>query len=153
MIRRLMMPLTSVVVALYAGPAFAQDAFAAPIERGPTPLMDSASAACMNGFAPLRVEAEARGKLIKAASERHAPPDEACKLIGDFGQSQIKMIKYIDANSTQCGIPPETVDQLRAGYKHTEAMQKMVCAVARRAQMRGPAGPVGDFDDIGPFHP
>jgi hypothetical protein len=153
MIRYLIAPLTSVVVALYAGRACAQDAFAAPIERGPAPLMDGASEACMNGFAPLRVEAEARGKLIKATSERHAPPDEACKLIGNFRQSQIKMIRYIDANATQCGIPPETGDQLRAGYKHAEAMQKSVCAVAQRAQLRGPAGPVGDFDDLGPLHP
>ena len=146
MIRYLIVPLISVVVALYAGHAFAQDTFAAPIERGPAALMmDGASEACITGFAPLRVEAEVRGKLIKAASERHAPPDEACKLIGDFRQSQIKMIKYINANSTQCGIPPETGDQLRAGYKNTEAMQKIVCAVARRAQGRGPAGPVGDF--------
>jgi hypothetical protein len=60
---------------------------------------------CMKGFVPLRDEAEARGKLIKAASERHAPPDEACKLIGNFGQAEIKMIKYIDANATKCGIP------------------------------------------------
>ncbi len=46
---------------------------------------------------PLREEAEKRGKLIKAASERHAPPDEACKLIGNFGQAEIKMIKYVES--------------------------------------------------------
>jgi hypothetical protein len=40
----------------------------------------------MKNFMPLREEAEKRGKLIKAASERHAPPDEACKLIESFGQ-------------------------------------------------------------------
>jgi hypothetical protein len=94
-------------------------------------------------------EAERRGKLIKAASERHAPPDEACELIESFHHSQIKMIKYIEANSATCGILPEIADQLRAGRRNTEAMQKVVCAVARRAQRRGPAGPVGDFDDIG----
>jgi hypothetical protein len=103
---------------------------------------------CMKGFVPLRDEAEARGKLIKAASERHAPPDEACKLIGNFGQAEIKMIKYIDANATKCGIPAQIGDRLKAGYKNTEAMQNKVCAVARQAQMRGPAGPVGDFDDV-----
>ncbi len=103
----------------------------------------------MNGFAPLRAEAEARGKLIKAASERHAPPDETCKLIGNFRQSEVKMIKYIEANSATCGISPELADQLRTGHRNTETMQKMVCAVAQRAQRRGPAGPVGDFDDIG----
>ena len=51
----------------------------------------------MKEFVPLREEAEKRGKLIKAASERHAPPDEACKLIGNFGQAEIKMIKYVES--------------------------------------------------------
>src|ERR1700732_4754642 len=96
---------------------------------------------CMKGFMPLREEAEKRGKLIKAASDRHSPPDEACKLIGNFGQSEIKMIKYIEANATKCGIPPQVGDQLKAGHKNTEAMQKKVCTVAQQAQSRGPAGP------------
>jgi hypothetical protein len=33
--------------------------------------------ACTKEFVPLRREAEERGKLIKAASERHAPPNDA----------------------------------------------------------------------------
>ena len=116
-----------------------EDSVAAPAERD----------ACRKEFVPLRREAEERGKLIKAASERHAPPDEACELIGNFAQSEIKMIKYVDANSTKCGIPPQVGDQLRAGHKNTEAMQKKVCAMAQQATRGGPARPVGDFDHIG----
>jgi len=142
-IRRLIVPLTVAAFTLHAGQAFAQGASPAPL-----PGQDAASEACMKEFAPLRQEAEARGKLIKAASERHAPPEEACKLIGGLGQSEIRMIKYIEANSATCGISPEIADQLRAGHMHTEAMRKIVYAVARRAQRGGPAGPVGDFDDI-----
>src|SRR6266403_4161208 len=55
---------------------------AAPM--GPPPQAGGANEACMKGFVPLREEAEKRGKLIKAASERHAQPDEACKLIESF---------------------------------------------------------------------
>ena len=50
-------------------------------------------AECMKGFMPLREDAEKKGKLIKAASERHAQPDEACKLIGAYSQAEVKMIK------------------------------------------------------------
>jgi hypothetical protein len=103
----------------------------------------------MKEFVPLRQEAEARGKLIRAASARRAPAAEACELIGNFGRSEIRMIRYVDANSTRCGIPPQVADQLRAGHQNTEAMQKKVCTVAQQEQWRGPAGPVGDFDDIG----
>ncbi|MEK9279691.1 MULTISPECIES: hypothetical protein [unclassified Bradyrhizobium] len=96
---------------------------------------------CMKAFIPLREEAEKRGKLIKAASDRHAPPDEACKLIGAFSQAESKMIKYIDSHAAKCGIPPQIGDQMKAGHKNTEAMQKKVCNVAQQMQQRGPAGP------------
>jgi hypothetical protein len=96
---------------------------------------------CMKEFMPLREEAEKRGKLIKAASDRHAPPDEACKLIANFGQAETKMIQYIQAHSAQCGIPPQIADQLKAGHKNTEALKTKVCAVAQQVQQRGPAGP------------
>ncbi len=96
---------------------------------------------CMKGFMPLRTEAEKRGKLIKAASERHAAPDEACKLIGNFGQAEIKMIKYVETHVSQCGIPPQVIEQLKTGHKNTENMQQRVCSMAQQAQQHGPAGP------------
>ena len=94
----------------------------------------------MKGFVPLREEAEKRGKLIKAASDRHAPPDEACKLIGNFGQAETKMIKYVESHAAKCGIPPQIPEQLKNGHKNTENLLKKVCAAAQQAQ-RGPAGP------------
>jgi hypothetical protein len=97
----------------------------------------------MKGFVPLREEAEKRGKLIKAASDRHAMPDEACKLIGNFSQAELKMIKFVEANGAKCGIPPQIGAQMKDGHKNTEAMQKKVCTVAQQMQNqpRGPAGP------------
>jgi len=121
---------------------------AAPIagsafERGPAPPSQAGGPSddCMKGFVPLREEAEKRGKLIKAASDRHAPPDEACKLIGNFGQAEIKMIKYVESHAAKCGIPPQISDQLKNGHKNTENMQKKVCQVAQQQQQKGPAGP------------
>ena len=96
---------------------------------------------CMKGFLPLREDAEKRGKMIKAASERHAPPVEACKLIGNFGQAEIKMIKYVEANAAKCGIPPQIPEQLKNGHKNTEVMLKKVCDAAASGGQRGPSGP------------
>ena len=114
---------------------FASSPFAAPPTQGGPP--DD----CMKGFLPLREEAEKRGKLIKAASERHAPPAEACKLIGNFAQVEVKMIKYIEAHTATCGIPPQILDQLKNGHKGTEGMQQKVCGVAEQMQKQAPAGP------------
>lgn len=98
---------------------------------------------CMKAFMPLREEAEKRGKLIKAASDRHAPPDEACKLIRNFSQAETKMIKYIEVHAAKCGIPPNVGAQMKDGHKNTEAMATKVCNVAQQMQNqpRGPAGP------------
>ena len=97
-------------------------------------------AECMKGFMPLREDAEKKGKLIKAASERHAPPDEACKLISAYSQAEVKMIKYVESHAASCGIPAQVADQLKGGHKSTDALEKKVCAVAQQqAQGGGPA--------------
>jgi hypothetical protein len=119
---------------------------AAPVGGGggmmaPPPQAGGAGDDCMRGFIPLREEAERRGKLIKAASDRHATPDEACKLIGNFGQAEIKMINYVETHTAKCGIPQQVADQLKNGHRNTEALQKKVCTVAQQVQQRAPAGP------------
>jgi hypothetical protein len=112
-------------------------------ERAPAPPSQTGGPPddCMKSFLPLREEAEKRGKLIKAASERKAGPDEACKLIGNFGKAETKMIKFIEANSARCGIPPSVAEQMKTGHKNTENTLKNVCGAAQQAQQRGPAAP------------
>jgi hypothetical protein len=123
---------------------------AAPLAGGPGAFAPPApptqggggpSAACMSGFVPLREDAEKKGKLIKAAGERHAPPDEACKLIGNYNQAEVRMIKYVEANTTKCGIPGQVADQLKTGHKNTEALLTKVCGVAEQMKNRPAAGP------------
>ena len=95
----------------------------------------------MKGFVPLREEAEKRGKLIKAAIERHAQPDEACKLVENYSSAELKMMEYVKLNSAKCGIPPQISEQMKKGHVGTEAMIKKVCGMAQAGQQRGPAGP------------
>lgn len=110
--------------------------FAPPQQAGPPGGED-----CMKGFMPLRQEAEKRGTAIKAASERRAPPEEACKLITAFAQSEIKMINYIKANKQKCGIPDNVGAQMQTGHKNTEGMRQKVCAVAQQQRNGGGGGP------------
>jgi hypothetical protein len=115
-------------------PPFGTSPFAAP------PTQTGAVDECMTQFLPLREEAEKRGKLIKAASDKHATPDEACKLIGNFAQAEVKMLKYVETNAARCGIPPQISEQLKRGHQGTETLQKKVCAAAAQMQ-KGPSGP------------
>jgi hypothetical protein len=100
-----------------------------------------AGADCMKEFVPLREDAEKKGQMIKAASDRHAAADEACKLIRNFGQAELKMIKYVETHAIKCGIPAQVPDQLKSGHKNTENMQTKVCAVAQQQLQKGPTGP------------
>jgi hypothetical protein len=121
---------------------------AAPITGGaPTQPMGAPPSAaagpsevCMKGFVPLREEAEKRGKLIKASMERHAQPDETCKLIESYSQAELKMMKYVQLNQAKCQIPPQISEQMKKGHEGTQATLKR-CTAAAQAQQRGPAGP------------
>jgi hypothetical protein len=134
-----------------AGPAWAQ---------GP-----SNSQACFQAFTPLREEAEGRARLVKAASERHASREEGCRLIGEFAQSEIRMIKYLEANSVACAAPKRIAAELKASHQHTEAVRIKVCAagpqkpgsadgfdgvgsISLRPEPAQSRGPVGDFDKV-----
>ena len=166
---RLIVPLTAALVIVHGAQVFAQSAFPAPLPNqsaapanaspfppvngaapsaavgAPSPFPSQGAApvsgaafggapqppaagggadACMKGFLPLREDAEKRGKLI-----------------GNFGQAELKMIKYVETNSAKCGIPAQIADQLRNGHKNTEKMQKQVCGMAAQVQARGAAGP------------
>ena len=83
----------------------------------------------MKQFMPLREEAQKRGNMIKAAGDRHAGPDEACKLIKNFAQAEIKMMTYVEKNAAKCGIPPQVTDQLKNGRKNTELLQTRVATL------------------------
>ena len=105
---------------------------------------------CMKDFMPLREEAEKRGKLIKAASERHAPPDEACKLIGNFGQAEIKMIKYVETHAAKCGIPPQirrpVEERPQEHREHAEeSLRRGAAAAAKRPGRPEPERSAGFF--------
>jgi hypothetical protein len=108
----------------------------APGPQGSTAMMEQ----CMKEFLPLRGEAEKRGKLLRAASDKHVGPAEACKLIKSFGAAESKMITYVESHGSKCGIPPQVNEQLKKGHQNTENMTQKVCGVAQQAA-RGPAGP------------
>ncbi|WP_316198752.1 MULTISPECIES: hypothetical protein [unclassified Bradyrhizobium] len=124
---------------------------------------------CTVELVSLRGEAEQRSRLIKAASDRHAPPDEACRLIGSFEQAEAKMVKYVETHAHACGISVQVSDQLKSGHENTKRLLQKVCALAEQVtqqpagkagpDMLGPAptaptrvwppnGPTGDFESI-----
>ena len=110
--------------------------FGAPQQQGGPP---PGALECQNGFTSLKSEAEAKAKAIQAAGKRKASPQEACKLIGAFSQSELKMIKFVETNTVKCQIPPQAAEQMKKGHANTEQLLTKVCAAA--ANGGGPQGP------------
>jgi hypothetical protein len=171
--RRLIAPLTAATILAFIGDdARAQRAFPAPLPgqtarpdqpNGSAPSANLMSPFPSNGASPiaaapqeeipdecqqeirsLRAEVEKRGRWIKAAADRRASSDEACKLIDNYGQAEIKLIDYVESHAAKCRFPTDIRDRLKNGRKTTEATQKKTCT-ALQMQKRGPAGPTGDF--------
>jgi hypothetical protein len=92
---------------------------------------------CFKDFMALRQDAEKHGLAIKAAGERKATPQEACKLFNALVTAERKMVKYVEANGTWCGIPAQVLTQLKDGDKQASQARDRICQVASR----GPAGP------------
>ncbi len=109
---------------------------------------------CIKEFFKLRDDTELKGKAIKAANDRKAPPKEACQLFGAFVAAQSKMLKYASENTTWCGIPPQVVENLKLGVTKMSEVRNRICQAAASPMQQGPSlsdaltSPVPDSNNI-----
>jgi hypothetical protein len=87
----------------------------------------------------LRDETQKSANAINQAGQRKAPPAEACKLFKNFLAAENRMIKAVENNGPQCGLPPDVSKQIRAGHARAEQLANQVCEAAARGGL--PAGP------------
>ena len=95
---------------------------------------------CYREFAPLKAEAEKRGLAVKNATERKdkAPREEVCTLLKRYSEAEGAIVKFIKANASQCGIPPEAGTSMQQNHARTQKTVQGVCSGAG-----GPAKPTG----------
>jgi hypothetical protein len=126
------------------GNAPAQASFpGAPSSALAMPPTQGGADECMKNFLPLRQEAEKRGHLLKEAGDKKVTAEEACKLINNFIQAEVKMMKYVDTNAARCGIPPQISEQLKKGHAGSEGMRARICGAAAQMKNQAAAGPTG----------
>jgi hypothetical protein len=124
------------------------DPFAGPAARGlglgpaPAPPPQQAQQEpppCVTQFFKLRDDAQNKAKAIQKASDRKAPPKEACHLFNVFAAAEAKVLKYAVDNKTSCGVPDDIIKQIKAGHERTNEIKTKVCQLA--AAPPRPAGP------------
>jgi hypothetical protein len=103
---------------------------------------------CANEFIPLRQEVEKNGKAVKAAIDAKADRAEICNGLKRFTAAEAKFIKYLETNAGWCGIPPDAIQQVKAGYGHSTKLRDRACAAGPTAGPRIAPGP-GLSDALG----
>jgi hypothetical protein len=135
--------------AIAAGPAAAQFQPVQPqAPQGEPPP-------CIKEFLRMRGDAQKKADSIRMASERKAPPKEACNLFNAFSAAELKLIKYATDNAVWCGIPPDIIASMKKGHAQTADLRTKVCQAAA-APMRPTApslsdaltGPLPDVNNI-----
>ena len=142
------LPLALMILLASAATSRAQMTLGAPIgggfgAPGQTPFgtpPQQQQPPCVANFMPLRLDAQKRADAIKAAAGRHAPPQELCNLFGQFSDAEGKMIQFIKANATACGIPAQALTASQANHGKTLETKNKVCSAAKFAggERRGP---------------
>jgi len=116
----------------------------------------------LSGFAPLKAEAESRGKAIQAlmgGGPAHRPTAaQGCSALTAFAGAMQKMAEYVEVNSARCSIPPEVGVQIKEQHEKLESQRKQVCDIV--AQQRGqppdpqlpmPGSPGDVLEPVGTF--
>ena len=96
---------------------------------------------CFADFKPLRDEAEKRGLTLKNAIQKKVSREEACTLIKAYAAAEAKVVKFVQANASWCGIPAEAATAMKANHTRTQQSEKQVCSGGGAAA--GPAKPTG----------
>jgi hypothetical protein len=136
--------MTRHLIVLFVLTAATISANAALAQGAPSPEQRDA---CAKEYASLREDAEAKGNLIKTAGAQNAPPEETCKIAGSYRLAVVKIVKYVQANAAQCGIPPSVMEQLKAIFISAESLYSNACRAAEQAGKSGPPRQINDFGD------
>jgi len=96
---------------------------------------------CFADFKPLRDEAEKRGLALKNGIQKKVSREEACALIKSYSAAEAKVVKFIQANASWCGIPAEAAAAMKTNHTRTQQSEKQVCSGGGTAG--GPPKPAG----------
>jgi hypothetical protein len=88
-------------------------------------------------FPSMREDTEKGAVAIKAAGERKASREEVCPLFKSYAVKEGKMLKFLESNQKNCGVPPAAIAQVKANHANTLRVRGIVCSNAPQ----GPAGP------------
>jgi hypothetical protein len=85
------------------------------------------SGICAN-FPKLRDEAKAKAELVSAIGKRKGDRKDMCAAVQNFTAAEEKVVKFLDDNKANCGVPVQAVTQAKAMHANTVKFRDTVCA-------------------------
>jgi hypothetical protein len=131
--------LTVSATAQMIGPGMPMPGQAPPQQQAPP---------CFADFKPLRDEAEKRGLALKNGIQKKVTREEACTLMKSYAAAEAKVVKFIQANASWCGIPAESANSMKANHTRTLQSEKQICSGGGMGGPQKPTGP-GLSDALG----
>jgi hypothetical protein len=134
---RLRLLYAALSLAAFATPALAQGfSFAPPGGGGGGPAVD-----CQGTVNSLMGQREKAGKALQAANKKKADAKVACGLLRNYVGIEGKLLKFLRANKTTCGVPDNFLKQLADANAQSSQMSTKVCQVAANGGGGGGGGP------------
>ena len=107
-----------------SGPSMGGPPMGGPQMGGPPPQQ---SAICAN-FPKLRDEAKAKAEQVSLIGKKHGDRKEMCAAVQNFTAAEEKVVKFLDDNRMNCGVPPQAITQAKAMHVNTVKFRDTVCA-------------------------
>lgn len=104
---------------------------------------------CQNEIAPLRAAVEKAGLTVKAAVDKKVDRSEICNHIKTFAAAEAKFVKYLETNAAFCSVPPDAIQQVKAGHSHTLKLRTQACAAGGGPGRAGPPPGPGLSEALG----
>ena len=93
---------------------------------------------CVTELISLRQEVDKRFEAAKGGIAKKLGAAEMCRLLTQFADADVKMIKYAEEKGSACGIPAEALKNMKASHIQATGYKKQACDAAANPQQRAP---------------
>jgi hypothetical protein len=81
-----------------------------------------------SSFAKLRDEAKAKADLVSVIGKRKGDRKDMCAAVQGFTAAEEKVVKFLEDNKKNCGVPDQAVAQAKTMHANTTKFRDTVCA-------------------------
>jgi hypothetical protein len=106
-----------------SGPTQGGPPMGGPQMGGPPPQ----SGICAS-FPRLRDEAKAKADAVSVIGKRKGDRKDMCAAVQSFTAAEDKVVKFLEDNKKNCGVPDQAVTQAKAMHANTVKFRDTVCA-------------------------